>query len=73
VATWIVAWAGGAVIGAANGAKRKLALERIVGEPTANRVSVATAIAATGVWSWPLAPPAVASGPESTRMRAVRR
>ena len=43
---WLGAWLGGAVIGVANGAARELTYGRLVSEPVANRISVATATTA---------------------------
>jgi hypothetical protein len=43
---WIAAWVGGAAIGVVNGAGRELTYGRLVSEPVANRISVASATAA---------------------------
>lgn len=47
---WILAWLGGAAIGAANGAARELTYGRLVPEPVANRVSAVSATAAFLGW-----------------------
>jgi hypothetical protein len=39
---WLGAWLGGAAIGVANGAMRELTYGRVVSEPVANRISVAS-------------------------------
>jgi hypothetical protein len=57
---WIAAWAGGAVIGVANGVLREATFARVLGERAAHAASGATAIAAfAGYYSalqrrWPI-------------------
>ena len=51
---WIAAWAGGSVLGIANGVMREVVYKDRVGELTANQLSAATLIALLALYFWVL-------------------
>lgn len=54
VGRWIAAWAGGALIGIANGIAREATYGKRVGEQTAHGLSGLTAVGAFAVYFWAL-------------------